>query len=117
MTALTHRRQEDRLQECWDILYGDVCVGTIGERSGVPKDVEQWGWFCGFHPVSHRGIRADGVAASFDEARAAFEVAWRDILPQCSDDDFAEHRYQRAFIKWRYQMWSEGHKLPTETGR
>jgi hypothetical protein len=33
MIGLT-RHQQDRHQECWKILYGDVCVGTIGERTG-----------------------------------------------------------------------------------
>jgi hypothetical protein len=35
-------------------------------------------------------------------------------LPRCTDADFAEHRYQRAFVKWKYQMWSEGHKMLTQ---
>ena len=31
------------------------------------------------------------------------------------DAEFAEHRFQRAFVKWKYQMWSEGHKMPPQT--
>jgi hypothetical protein len=54
MSALTRRREKDRHQESWQIYYGDICVGWIGERAGVPKDVEQWGWNCGFYAVSHR---------------------------------------------------------------
>jgi hypothetical protein len=79
-----------------------VQVGWIGERAGVPKDVVQWGWFCGF--LSHRGVRADGVAPTFEKARADFGAAWADILPRRTKADFAEHRYQRAFVKWKYRM-------------
>ena len=116
MTGLTRRLQPDQHRVCWDILYDDIYVDSIVARAGVPKDVEQWGWYCGFYPVSHRGVRAEGIAASFDEAHAAFEAAWR-APAQCSEDDFAEHRYHRAFIKWRYRMWSEGRKVPSQTGQ
>jgi hypothetical protein len=115
MIALTRRRQKDRHQECWDILYGDVRVGAIGERAGVPKDVEQWGWHCGFYPVSHRGVSTDGVAETFDQARAAFEAAWRGYLPRCTDADFDAYRYQQAFTAWKYAMWDAGCKMPTQT--
>jgi hypothetical protein len=32
MRTLTCRRQQDRHQECWRVFFGDVQVGTIGER-------------------------------------------------------------------------------------
>jgi hypothetical protein len=91
MAALTRRRNQDRNRESWRILYGDIEVGWIGQRSGVPKDAEQWGWHCGFFPLSQRGVRAHGVAPSFEKARNAFEAAWADILPRCSNTDFDEH--------------------------
>lgn len=40
MPALTRRRNQDRHRESWRIFYGDIEVGWIGLRSGVPKDVE-----------------------------------------------------------------------------
>jgi hypothetical protein len=40
---LTRRRSTDEREECWHIFYGDVRVGTIGIRRGVPVDVDQWG--------------------------------------------------------------------------
>ena len=46
MPALTRRREKDRHQESWRIYFGDVQVGWIGERAGVPKGVDQWGWSC-----------------------------------------------------------------------
>jgi hypothetical protein len=30
--------------------YGDVHVGAIAVRPGVPFDADQWGWTCGFYP-------------------------------------------------------------------
>jgi hypothetical protein len=60
-------------------------------------------------------IRADGIAATLDEARTAFEAAWAIILPQCTAEDFAEHREQRAFVAWRYRMWDAGCRIPTQT--
>jgi len=51
-----------------------VQVGTIGIRAGVPADVDQWGWTCGFYPQR----RVDGTAANFEIARSEFEAAWRD---------------------------------------
>ena len=53
MPALTRRRSKGRHAESWQIFYGDVQIGTIGIRAGVPVDVDQWGWSCGFYPRSH----------------------------------------------------------------
>jgi hypothetical protein len=77
MATLTRRRDPDARQESWRVFYGDIVVGTIGVRSGVPVHVDQWTWSCGFYPVSHRGERENGTAADFDQARADFEAAWR----------------------------------------
>src|SRR5260370_11632558 len=67
MPALTRRRAKDAHQECWHIFYGDVHVGTITERAGVPHDVDQWGWDCGFYPVTHRLEHADGTAVTLEQ--------------------------------------------------
>jgi hypothetical protein len=115
MPTLTCRREKGAQQQSWNIFFGDVRVGWIGERAGVPKDVEQWGWSCGFPPVSHRGIRAAGLASTFDQARREFEAAWRDYLPQCTEADFDASRYESAFTAWKYAMWGAGCKLPTQT--
>lgn len=47
--TLTRRRDPDR-QEAWLIYYGDVHVGTIAVRTGIPHDQPAWGWRCGFYP-------------------------------------------------------------------
>ena len=114
MNELTRRRAKEANQETWYIYYGDVQVGTIGRRAGVPVDVDQWGWSCGFFPPAHLGS-VSGTAPTFDEARAAFEDAWRDYLPNCREADFEAWRYQRAHTSWKYAMWDAGRKMPTQT--
>jgi hypothetical protein len=114
VTELTRRRDRDRSDDHWQIFYGDVQVGTIGKRAGVPLSVDQWGWSCGFQPATNRGISAGGTAADFDRARAAFEHAWQTILPRCTEDDFTGFRRQRALTQWKYKMWETGKKVPTQ---
>jgi hypothetical protein len=36
MPALTRRRSDNPHQLTWHVYYGDVRVGTIGERADVP---------------------------------------------------------------------------------
>jgi hypothetical protein len=48
MPALTRRRDPDARLESWQVYFGDVRVGMIGIRSGVPVHADQWQWSCGF---------------------------------------------------------------------
>jgi hypothetical protein len=114
MPTLTCRREKDRHQESWRIYFGDVQVGWIGERAGVPKGVDQWGWSCGFHPGSDVRDHARGTAATFDQARADFEAAWRIFLPKCTEEGFQEWRRQQASTAWKYAMWEAGCRMPTQ---
>src|SRR5690349_22956967 len=114
MPALTRRRDKDRHQESWQVYYGDVQVGWIGERAGVPKDVAQWGWHCGFSPAIDRGLRAGGTAATLEQARADFAEAWASYLPRCTEADFEGYRRQEAWTAWKYEMHETGCKLPTQ---
>src|SRR5579871_5979330 len=114
MPSLTRRRDPDARQERWRVYYGDVRVGTIGMRSGVPVTVDQWCWSVGFYPMSHRGEREDGTAPDFSKARAGFDVAWSRLLPKITETELAEHRQERAWNEWKYRMWDCGCKLPTQ---
>ncbi|SHH20073.1 hypothetical protein [Bradyrhizobium erythrophlei] len=114
MPALTRRRYPER-QDCWHVYYGDVHVGTIAIRAGVPVDVDRWGWDCGFYPPSHHGRHVDGTAETFEQARADFEAAWREYLPKCSEADFEEYRRERARTAWKYRMWGKGCRMPTQS--
>jgi hypothetical protein len=111
MPALTRRRSKDSQVESWQIFYADVQVGSIGIRAGVPVDVDQWGWSCGFQPLR----RVDGIAASFEIAKSEFEAAWRDYLPKCTDAHFDGYRRQRAWTSWKYAMLDAGLRLPTQS--
>ena len=76
MSALTRRREADRHQKTWHLYFGDTFVGMIGKRTGVPHDVDQWGWRTGFYPVDHRPGQHPGcMAAIFEKARADFDAA------------------------------------------
>ena len=43
MSALTSRRDPDAHHKTWLIHHGDVHIGTIRMRAGVPGSVDQWG--------------------------------------------------------------------------
>jgi hypothetical protein len=118
MPALTRRRYPER-HDCWHVYYGDVHVGTIARRVGNPHDTDPWEWACGFYPGCHPGEHTNGTAATFDEARAGFEEAWRVFLSNRTEADFQEWRDQRDFTAWKYRMHDTGHWLSTQspTGR
>jgi hypothetical protein len=40
MPDLTRSRTDGMHRETWSIRYGDIEIGVINERAGVPKDVE-----------------------------------------------------------------------------
>jgi hypothetical protein len=100
MPALTRRRSKDASEECWHVYYGDVRVGTIAIRSGNPFATDPWQWRCGFYPGSLPGDCTSGTAASFGEARDAFELAWRVFLANRTEADFVEYRKHRAWTAW-----------------
>jgi hypothetical protein len=58
-------------------VNGDVRVGFIAIRSGIPNNQAPWGWRCGFYPGSEPGEYTSGTATTFDQARADFEKAWQ----------------------------------------
>ncbi|WP_154073317.1 hypothetical protein [Bradyrhizobium erythrophlei] len=89
--------------------------GTIAVRAGVPVDVDQWGWDCGFYPPSHHGLHVQGTAETFEQARADFEAAWKEYLPKCSRADFEEYRRSVAWTSWKYAMWDKGCRIPTQS--
>lgn len=114
MTALTRRRSDNEYQETWQIYFGDVCVGSIGARAGVPTSADQWGWRVGFYPGTEPGTHRSGSAATFDEARVAFESAWRQVEPTLTEDNYESWRLSRDFHAWKYRMWDEGCRMPTQ---
>ena len=112
MTALTRRRDVEATREKWDIFYDDVRVGSIGLRAGVPNHADQWEWKCGFYPGCDRST--GGPAGSFEEARAAFEAEWQQLLPTLTAANFEAWRDQRDWIARKQAMWARGEKLPSQ---
>jgi hypothetical protein len=112
--ALTRHRDPEAREECWHIYYGDIRAGSIARKIGV-GGVELWQWVCGFHPGSHPSEITGGTEATFDQARAEFEAAWRVFLAKRTEADFEEWRYARDFTAWKYAMWDAGLKMPTQT--
>jgi hypothetical protein len=113
MPNLTRRRNPDAPQETWLIYFGDVRVGTIAMRSGNPADTDPWGWRCGFYPGSHPPREHhSGTAATFDQARADFEAAWRVFLSSRTEADFQEWRRQRDWTAERYRRFDRGERMP-----
>jgi hypothetical protein len=97
MPALTRRRDRDAHQETWLIYRRDVHVGTIN-----PNAAPQWQCRCGFYPGSEPGECASSTAATFDEARADFEAAWRVFLSKRTEAGFQEWREQRDWTARKY---------------
>jgi hypothetical protein len=90
--ALTRRRGPEAREECWHIYYGDARAGSIARGAGVGSVEPFWQWRCGFYPGSHPGEITGGSAATFEQARAEFEAAWRIFLAKRTPEDFEEWR-------------------------
>jgi hypothetical protein len=110
--ALTRRRSTDAREACWHVYYGDVHVGTIAIRSGIPHDQDQWGWSCGFYPGSHPGECSSGAAPTFDQARAGFEAAWAVFLSKRTEADFEAWRHARDWHAEKYRRFDRGERMP-----
>jgi hypothetical protein len=113
MPVLTRRYPER--PDCFHVYYGDVHVGTIARRVGIPHDEEAWGWIVGFYPGSQPGEYLDGIAADFEQARADFETAWRTFSAKRTEADYQAWRDQRDWTARKYTMWERGEKLPSQT--
>jgi hypothetical protein len=114
MPELTRRQSDNDHCESWNVYYCDERVGWIGPRAGVPVDVNQWGWSCGFYPGLYPGRRRSGSTATFDRARADFEIAWASLLaviPAGALDEYRRDREVRAEIRAAH---ARGEKLPSE---
>jgi hypothetical protein len=113
MPALTRRRDLQLPQESWRIYYGDVHAGTISQCVGNPCAAPKWRR-CGFYPGSRPGGCSSGSAASFEEARAAFEAAWRAFLAKRTEADFEAWRDQQAWTAEKYRRFDCGERMPTD---
>ena len=111
MPTLTRRREPDG-PERWHIYYGDVRIGTIGERSGVPLHQDQWNWTCGFFPGGPRS--KGGTGPSYESCKDALQRAWDEMLPGVTESGLEEWRRHRDWTAWKYKMHDLGLPLPTQ---
>jgi hypothetical protein len=114
MPALTRRRSTDAPEECWHIYCGDVRVGTIAIRTGIPHEEHPWGWICGFYPGCQPSEYKDGTAKTFDKARREFQRAWRVLLSTGTEADFQACRDARDWTERKYAMWERCELLPSQ---
>jgi hypothetical protein len=89
-------------------------AGTIAQRTGNPHDTVPWEWRCGFYPGSGPGECSSGTAETFDEARVAFEDAWKVFLDNRTEADFQAWRDQRDRTAAKYAAWERGERLPSQ---
>jgi hypothetical protein len=115
MPALTRRRSDNPHREVWHVYFGDVQVGSIVQRAGVPVGVHQWEWSCGFFPGCDHWEHSDGTALDFFTVRREFEAAWRDLSATKTEADYQEWRDQRDRIARKYASWARGEKPPPPT--
>jgi hypothetical protein len=111
MPELTRRRCPEARDECWHIYYGDVHAGTLAIRTGNPHDTDPRERRRGFYPGYHPGECSSGTSASFEEARADFEVAWQVFLSTRTEEDFQAWRDQREWTARKYALWDAGKRL------
>jgi hypothetical protein len=100
---LTRRPDKDPHRKGWYVFFGDIRVGHIGERAGVPHDVDKWGWHCGFGPGCDTREMTSGTGKDLEEARVGFEAAWARLAPTKTGAHFELWRYQRDFTAWKYR--------------
>jgi len=114
MPELTRRRNPDSPDECWHVYYGDVRVGTIAIRTGMPPGEDPWSWACGFYPGCHPRECTDGTVVIFDQARADFEAAWRVFLSKRTEADFQAWRDERDWTAEKYRRFDRGERMPPD---
>jgi hypothetical protein len=114
VTSLTRRPDRDPKSGGWFIYYGDVRIGHIGKRAGVPLHVDQWGWTCGFYPGCDPGEQVHGSSAGFEEAKAGFQETWDRMLPKKTEAHFEMWRRNRDFHAWKNRMHDEKKPMPTQ---
>jgi hypothetical protein len=109
LTSLTRRPDNDPHRQGWFVYYGDVRVGHIGIRAGVPVDVDQW-----VYPGCDPGESFNGTGETFEQARAEFEEAWGRLLPKKTEAHFEMWRRQRDHTAWKYRMFDQKCQMPTQ---
>ena len=70
-----------------------------------------WRWSCGFYPGCNPGQQSAGNVVTFEDAKAAFQVAWDVLRPQVTPAMLDEWRTQRDWTEQKYALWDAGKSL------
>ncbi|WP_152535619.1 hypothetical protein [Bradyrhizobium sp. Ai1a-2] len=66
------------------------------------------------NPGTEPGQHRYGAAATFDDARAAFALAWQKLAATRTDADYQAWRDHRDWTMWKYRMHDLHLPLPTQ---
>jgi hypothetical protein len=91
-----------------------VHVGTITECVGSLGAATKWRWRCGFYPGSRPAECSNGIAATFHEARLAFERAWAAFLARRTEADFEVWREHQACTAEKYRRFDRRERTPPD---
>lgn len=106
------RRPDPHRPDSWLIMCGDIHAGTIAKSVGRPDAQNEWTWRAGFYPGSKAGEIKTGNAASFDEAKAAFEKAWLTFASTRTQVDFTAYRDHVEWTARKYAARASGQFVP-----
>jgi len=83
-------------------------------RRRIPDTPNEVWRVCGFYPGLDPRQHLGGSAATFKAARAAFEEAWRRLLPEIPEGAFHEYRRHRSGKAEITAARERGEKPPSE---
>ena len=106
------RRPDPHRKDTWSIYAGDIVAGSIARAAGTPNALVQWKWSAGFYPGSKPGEIKGGTTDTFEQARAAFEKAWRVFASARTEADYAEWRDQRDWTARNYSLRDRSLPVP-----
>jgi hypothetical protein len=120
MNTITTEPATKRARNASVVLTDRHCQKRVAKRikiydrkcPGLPHDTKLWEWRCGFYPGSNPGEHQSGTAASFAEARANFESAWKIFLSKRTEADFQAWRDQRDWTAEKYRRFDRGERMP-----
>ena len=69
---------------------------------------------CGFYPGSRPRECTNGTAETFEEARAAFETAWRVFLAARTEADFRAWYDQQAWTAEKYRRFDRAERMAAD---
>ena len=104
MPELARRRNPEAPDERWHVYRDPVPVPHMRKIPGAGA--------CGFYPASHPAECTAATAATFDQAHADFEDAWRVFLSNRIAADFQAWRDQRDWTVEKYRRFDRGERMP-----